>query len=189
MWHLFFSENREKFPSSAMLHEFKKSDVYDVDERLHDAWLFFASEVLPRIKPGRFNHFKAMRHGQMNRVYTVSDEAFVMWVLDVYSPKWDRLMSLNESQRSLLKCAKGRSTLGVPQLSKEEHKKFREWYGVVKEGRASIHLQGWIDVLAGEGNDYAEGDALGESAGDCAEAQYDSEEEDYPIDSIEMMAV
>jgi hypothetical protein len=182
-----FTEKRREFPTVEMLRSFKTSSYHDMDHGVQEAWVFFATELMPNVKPGRFQAHKAMNKGEYGRVYTVSDEAFVMWVVDVYKPKWDKHPSLTQAQRRALGSVKGaRSQVGIPQLSKEDHKKFKDWYKIVQEGRSSIHLQGWMDVLAEE-----EEDLISDSRGhpeDMPLVQDESEDDDFPLDSIDNTA-
>jgi hypothetical protein len=184
------TELKEQFPTVAQLHLFRNANLLSTssnseNEELLKAWKFYATELLPCVKGGKvppLHHKKNLAH--FHKIFTVSDEAFVMWVIYTYCPKWDKALLLSPEERRHLKKSKGaRDNLGIPQLKRGDQKSFKEWYAICKKGRESHTAIKWVEALA----EWPTSVDL-EMQEENEEDVYDSEEEDFPYDSLESIA-
>ena len=184
---LFFIEVPECFPTIAQWHLFRNADLTASSE-VHNAdllktWKFYATALLPCVKAGKIpplHHKKNL--AQFHKIFTVSDEAFVMWVIFIYSPKWKKTMSLTPEERRVIKASKGATAKsGIAQLKKEDQKSFKEWYAVCQRGRESYMAVQWLEALA-EWPTSTINIVLDQGQDEVVE---ESEDEDFPCDSWE----
>ena len=118
-------------------------------EDIKDAWNMFIVHLLPKIAVKWSDHMRLIRSGDISyrnfSGITISDEAFVLHVLEWYLPQWES--SSNSSQPSVKK------KVGRKKSESTEDKKlenFVKFYNVIKAARNHGNKSNWEEAILEE---------------------------------------
>ena len=97
--------HKQQAPTMEDVEKFQVGKYGEQDESVKDAWYNFGSYFLPCAHKA-WQKVRTRRTALMSNATSVSDEAYVFWVLTKYIPKWEK--EFRERDESLGSSMKGK---------------------------------------------------------------------------------
>jgi hypothetical protein len=124
-------------PSMVLLKNIRLAAIKDATQDERNAWFIYGSKLIPVIAPG-WKRNKGQCSTCMSDLVTCSDEAFILWVIQVRFHKWESVALRGEEVLpSQVRASRG------PHYFTTDMSSFNALHHHIRNIRANIFNHGW----------------------------------------------